>query len=63
MRENITLNPEEQKRLYVLNQVIEGKLMASKAAELLRRPNRRTRTSFHDRKQQLLRRGWHLHTS
>jgi transposase len=43
MRENITLNQEEQKRLYVLNQVIEGKLMARKAAELLKRSVRQVR--------------------
>ena len=43
MRENITLNQEEQKRLYVLNQVIEGKLIASKAAELLKRSIRQLR--------------------
>jgi transposase len=46
MRENITLNPEEQKRLYVLNQVIEGKLTASKAAGLLRRSVRQIRRSI-----------------
>src|SRR5215467_7133754 len=43
MRENITLNQEEQKRLYVLNQVIEGKLVARKAAELLQRSCRQIR--------------------
>jgi len=43
MRENITLNQEEQKRVYVLNQVIEGKLIAGKAAELLRRSVRQIR--------------------
>jgi len=43
MRENITLNPEEQKRLYVLNQVIEGKLVARKAGELLKRSVRQVR--------------------
>jgi len=43
MRENITLNQEEQKRLYVLNQVIEGKLIASKAARLLKRSVRQLR--------------------
>ena len=37
MTENITLNQEEQKRLYVLNRVIEGKLIARKWAELLKR--------------------------
>src|SRR5262249_27547867 len=30
MRENNKLNQEEQKRLYVLNQVMEGKLVARK---------------------------------
>jgi len=43
MRENITLNQEEQKRVYVLNQVIEGKLVARKAAELLKRSVRQIR--------------------
>jgi transposase len=43
MRENITLNQEEQKRLCVLNQVIEGKLVARKAAELLQRSVRQIR--------------------
>src|SRR5262249_40793863 len=43
MRENITLNQEEQKRLYVLNQVIEGKLVGRKAAELLQRSIRQVR--------------------
>jgi transposase len=43
MRETITLNQEEQKRLYVLNQVIEGKLIARKAAELLKRIVRQVR--------------------
>jgi transposase len=43
MRENITLNREEQKRLYILNQVIEGKLIARQAAELMRRSVRQIR--------------------
>jgi transposase len=43
MRENITLNEEEQKRLYVLNQVIDGKLIAGKAAGLLGRSIRQIR--------------------
>jgi transposase len=43
MRENITLNQEEQKRVYVLNQVLEGKLIARKAAELLKRSVRQIR--------------------
>jgi transposase len=43
MRETITLNQEEQRRLYVLNQVIAGKLIARKAAELLKRSVRQVR--------------------
>src|SRR5215470_4847326 len=43
MRENITLNEEEQKRLYVLNQVIAGKLIAREAGELLKRSVRQVR--------------------
>lgn len=43
MRENITLSQKEQKRLYVLNQVIAGKLVARKAAELLDRSVRQIR--------------------
>jgi transposase len=43
MRETLTLNHEEQKRLYVLNQVIEGKLIARKAAQLLSRSVRQIR--------------------
>jgi transposase len=43
MRETITLNQQEQKRLYVLNQVIEKKLIARKAAELLKRSVRQVR--------------------
>src|SRR5262249_4149109 len=43
MRETITLNSEEQKRLYVVNQVIEGKLVGKKAAELLQRSLRQVR--------------------
>lgn len=43
MRENITLNEAEQKRLYVLNQVIAGKLVTRKAAELLKRSVRQVR--------------------
>jgi transposase len=43
MREQITLNEEEQKRIYVLNQVNEGKLVAREAAELLRRSVRQLR--------------------
>jgi len=43
MRENITLKEDEQKRLYVLNQVIEGKLIARKAAALLKRSVRQVR--------------------
>ena len=37
MRENITLNRDEQKRLHILNQVMEGKLVARQAAELMNR--------------------------
>jgi len=36
MRENITLSREEQKRLYVLNQIIVGKIVAQQAANLLK---------------------------
>jgi transposase len=36
MRENITLSREEQKRLYVLNQIIAGKIVAQQAANLLK---------------------------
>ena len=43
MRETITLNQEEQKRVYVLNQVLGGKLVARKAAELLKRSVRQVR--------------------
>lgn len=43
MRENITLNQDEQRRLYILNQVIEGKLIARKAAGLLQRSVRQVR--------------------
>ncbi len=43
MRENITLNGEEQKRLYVLNQIIEGKMLAQQAANLLKRSVRQVR--------------------
>jgi len=43
MRENITLSQEEQKRVYLLNQVLEGKLIARKAAELLKRSLRQIR--------------------
>ena len=43
MRENITLNRAEQKRLYLLNQVIEGKLVARQAAELMNRSVRQVR--------------------
>jgi hypothetical protein len=43
------LNQQEQKRLYVLNQVIGGKLIARKAADLLKRSVRQVR---HDDRQQ-----------
>src|SRR5215831_15450577 len=43
MRENITLNREEQKRLHILNQVVEGKLVARQAAELMNRSVRQIR--------------------
>jgi transposase len=43
MRENITLDREQQKRVYILNQVIEGKLVARKAAELMNRSVRQIR--------------------
>jgi transposase len=43
MRETITLNQEQQKRVQVLNQVVEGELMARKAAELLNRSVRQIR--------------------
>ena len=51
MREHITLNRQEQKRLYVLNQVIAGKLIARKAAEILRRSVRQLRRWIADYRQ------------
>jgi transposase len=48
MRENITLDREQQKRLYILNQVIEGKLVARQAAELMNRSIRQIRRMVAD---------------
>jgi len=35
MRETVTLNQDEQRRLLVLNEVISGRLTAGRAGELL----------------------------
>lgn len=43
MRETITLKPEEQKRLWILNEINRGKLTARKAAQLLNRSVRQLR--------------------
>jgi len=43
MRENITLNRDEQKRLHILNLVMEGKLVTRQAAELMNRSVRHIR--------------------
>jgi len=48
MRENITLDREQQKRLYILNQVIDGKWGAGKAAELMNRSIRQIRRMVAD---------------